>query len=78
MMSQIEKIGELIKNYEIDFSEKDEDVRLYSCIVYVATELAKQERWECAEEAWKVLIANGIGWELRKAVTDAIHARDEK
>jgi hypothetical protein len=76
-MSQIERIGELLEKHEIDFTEKDVDVRLYHCLVYVATELAKEERWQCAEEAWKVLIANGVGWEIRKAVTDAIHARDD-
>ena len=37
---------------------------------------ANQIRFEAAEEAWKVLINNGVGWELRKAVTDAIHAKD--
>lgn len=37
---------------------------------------ADQIRFDAADEAWKVLINNGIGWELRKAVTDAIHAQD--
>ena len=37
---------------------------------------ANAVRFEAAEEAWKELIKHGVGWELRKAVTDAIHAKD--
>jgi len=39
--------------------------------------VANEARFEAAEEAWKTLIGHGIGWELRKAVTDSIHAKDQ-
>ena len=38
---------------------------------------ANAVRFEAAEEAWKELVKHRVGWELRKAVTDAIHAKDE-
>ena len=37
---------------------------------------AKAIRFQAADDAWIELVKHGVGWELRKAVTDAIHARD--
>ena len=39
---------------------------------------AKDARFLAADDAWMELVKHGIGWKLRKAVTDAIHARDEQ
>jgi hypothetical protein len=40
--------------------------------------IAAKARFEAADDAWMELVKHGIGWELRKAVTDRIHERDEK
>ena len=47
-------------------------------LVALAKLIAKKVRFEAADDAWMELVKHGIGWELRKAVTDRIHARDEK
>ena len=39
---------------------------------------AKDARFMAADDAWIELVKHHVGWELRKAVTDAIHARDEQ
>jgi hypothetical protein len=39
---------------------------------------AKAIRFQAADDAWIEMVKHGVGWELRKAVTDAIHARDKK
>jgi len=37
---------------------------------------AKAIRFQAADDAWIEMVKHGIGWELRQAVTDAIHAKD--
>jgi hypothetical protein len=41
-------------------------------------QIAKKIRFEAADDAWIELVRHQVGWQLRKAVTDAIHARDEQ
>ena len=38
---------------------------------------AKAVRFQAADDAWMIMVEQGVSWELRKAVTDAIHARDQ-
>jgi hypothetical protein len=40
--------------------------------------IAAKTRFEAADDAWMELVRHGVGWKLRKAVTDRIHERDEK
>ncbi|NBQ98049.1 MAG: hypothetical protein EBT26_08195 [Microbacteriaceae bacterium] len=61
-----------------------EDSNEYDHLVCTEVELlkfaklvAKKVRFEAADDAWMELVEHGIGWELRKAVTDRIHERDK-
>jgi hypothetical protein len=37
---------------------------------------AKAIRFQAADDAWIEMVKHGVGWKLRQAVTDAIHAKD--
>lgn len=54
-----------------------EDIDISELLINFAKDLSKKVRFEAADDAWMELVKHGIGWELRKAVTDRIHERDE-
>lgn len=68
-----EQAGMHYREFEDEFCKADTD----GVPKEMLEAFAKAVRFQAADDAWIEMVKHGVGWELRKAVTDAIHARDK-
>jgi hypothetical protein len=68
-----EQVGMHYRQFEDEFCKADTD----GVPMEMLDAFAKAVRFQAADDAWIEMVKHGVGWALRKAVTDAIHARDK-